>query len=359
VGAADSCPSDDRILGVGVHISLRRSYHRAKEIYAPMTLATRTILVLTLILAVAGELVGQATATTDTAAAESTTTTATTTVAATDTTATAESGETTTTAQKTVETTEETTSSTPRHFEVRNRFTHLLQEHPYELWMILKLDPSLLSNDAFMSGYPDVRAFVAEHPEILKNPRFYLAEFRNPAQDQSIVGELVETLAVFAGIALTVFALAWLIRTIIEQKRWRQLTARQNEVHNKILDRFSTSDQVIEYIRTPAGSKFLESAPIPLHAEKPARQANSPATRIMWSVQFGVIMAIAGLGMLLLSLRFTGENGQGFFALGAIGLCVGAGFIASAAVSLTLSRRLGMWQGEGAPPEIDDSGTVR
>ncbi|HJX29810.1 MAG TPA: hypothetical protein VJ885_18055 [Thermoanaerobaculia bacterium] len=41
-------------------------------------------------------------------------------------------------------------------------------------------------------------------------------------------------------------------------------------MHNKILDRFNTTEQLLEYIRTPAGSKFLESAPIPLHVERPA-----------------------------------------------------------------------------------------
>jgi hypothetical protein len=39
---------------------------------------------------------------------------------------------------------------------------------------------------------------------------------------------------------------------------------------------------------------------------------------------------------------------------------LGAGFIASAAVSLKLSRRLGLWEDSGAPPEaIDETGLVR
>ena len=57
---------------------------------------------------------------------------------------------------------------------------------------------------------------------------------------------------------------------------------------------------------------------------------------------------------------FEKDASQGLFALGAIALCVGAGFIASAAVSLKLSRRLGLWEDGGAPPEaIDGIGPVR
>jgi hypothetical protein len=319
-----------------------------------MTL-TRTIFILMLVLAPAGKLVAQEASTTaPTDTAESTTTA--TPPAAAPTTA---ETDTETAAETSTENTE--SPSTHRHFEVQDRFTLLLEQHPYELWMILKLDPALLTNDAFMSGYPEVREFVAAHPEILKNPRFYLAQFDSPAQDGSVLEAIFTGLAVFGGVGLTVIALAWLIRTLIEQRRWKQLSRTQSEVHNKILDRFNTTEQLLEYIRTPAGSKFLESAPIPLHVERPASGKTSTlAARIMWSVQIGVVTAIVGLGMLLLSAVFERDSSQGLFALGAIALCVGVGFIASATVSLKLSRRLGLWEDGGAPPEaIDGIGPVR
>jgi len=309
-----------------------------------MTLTTRTIFILMLILAPAGALVAQEASTAATSAAA----TATPATASTETAA-ATSGE------------ETENPSSNRHLQVRDQFTRLLEQHPHELWMILKLDPALLSNDAFMSGYPEVQELVARHPEILKNPRFYLSQFSSPAQDRSVLADILEVLAAVGGIGLTVFALAWLIRTLIEQKRWKQLSRTQSEVHNKILDRFSTSEQLLEYIRTPAGGKFLESAPIPLYAERPAsRRTSTLVTRILWSVQLGVVIVVVGLGMLLLSAVFEKDSSQGLFALGTIALCVGIGFIASAAVSLKLSRRLGLWEDGGAPPEaLDGTGLVR
>lgn len=323
-----------------------------------MTLTARTILLLTLVLAPTGKLIAQEAPTTESTETVSTT-------------APPSTGETPTPAEAAPETvtetpTEETgaeeteSSSTGRQLEVREQLSRLLDRHPDELWMILKLDPSLMTNGAFMSGYPEVQEFVAEHPEILRNPRFYLAQFNSPAQDRDVLGDIFEMLAVFGGIGLTVFALTWLIRTLIEQMRWRQLSRTQSEVHNKILDRFSATDQLLEYIRTPAGGKFLESAPIPLYVERPAGgRASAPVARILWSVQIGVVVAIAGLGMLLLSLLFGEDSSQGLLALGAIGLCVGAGFIASAAVSLKLTRRLGLWEGGGPSEGIDGPGPVR
>jgi hypothetical protein len=40
----------------------------------------------------------------------------------------------------------------------------------------------------------------------------------------------------------------------------------QTEVHTKIVDRFTANDDLLAYIQSPAGSKFLESSPIHLDA---------------------------------------------------------------------------------------------
>ncbi|HEV7920634.1 MAG TPA: hypothetical protein VGR02_07575 [Thermoanaerobaculia bacterium] len=222
--------------------------------------------------------------------------------------------------------------------EIRNDFTNLLSQSPSELPTILKLDPTLLSNDAYLSGYPELARFVAAHPEVRRNPRFYLSAFREPGDGGHMLEQMIETLSIAGVFALITIALAWLVRTIIEQKRWTRLSRIQNEVHNKILDRFSSSNELLEYIKTPAGTKFLESAPIPLHAERPVQ--NAPLARVMWSIQIGVIVAMGSLGLLVVSGRFDKESAQGLFALGAIAFSIGLGFIASAAISLFLSRRL-------------------
>ena len=290
---------------------------------------TRSILILALILGIAGGLFAQEATTT------ATTTTATTVPAATQATA-----------------SEESRSS----HQIRSEFSSLLRQRPDEVATILKLDPSLLSDDGFLAKYPELRDFVARHPEVRHNPRFYLADFGGPSERRSLAEDVLEGLTIFSVFALIAFALGWLVRTVIEQKRWSRLSKTQSEVHNKILDRFSTSAELLDYIRTPAGTKFLESAPIPLHAE--AAPQNAPLTRVMWSVQIGIVVAAASLGMLLVAGRFDKEAAQEMSALGLIGLSIGVGFIVSAAVSIFLSRRLGLWQSP-LGERVDDSGVVR
>ncbi len=286
-----------------------------------MGVATRIILILALLVSIAGALFAQETST-----------------AATDTTATAPATE-----SAEAESVGETRSS----HQIRNQFSSLLRQRPPEVATILKLDPSLLSDESFLAKYPELGRFVAAHPEVRHNPRFYLGEFSGPYERGSLAGDVLEGLSIVAVFSLIAFALAWLVRTIIEQKRWNRLSRTQSEVHNKILDRFSTSAELLDYIRTPAGTKFLESAPIPLHAESGPQ--NAPLSRVMWSVQIGVVVAAASLGVLLVSGRFEKESAQELFALGMIGASIGVGFIASAAVSIFLSRRLGL--GPGQPPE--------
>jgi len=310
-----------------------------------MTLTTRMILSLLVMFTLAGRALAQESAATATTTAAETS-----------------SDETTTTETSTTGPSEETSTAPAARvgsYEVRNELTGLLQRHPSELASILVLDPSLLSNEAFLASYPDLREFVAKNPQVRHTPRFYLAEFSAFSNRRSVLGDIMESLTIFATFVLIAFALAWVVRTINEQKRWNKLFRTQSEVHTKILDRFSTSAELLDYIKTPAGTKFLESAPIQVHEDRPMRQMhNPPFTRAMWSIQIGVVLAVGALGMLLVSGRFDKENAEGFFAMGMIGFSIGVGFIASALVSLFLSRRMGLWERSAAEP-IDHPGIMR
>jgi hypothetical protein len=288
-----------------------------------MDVITRSVLILALVLGIAGPLFAQEATTTATPA---------TTTAVTETSA--------------------APTNTRSSSEIRSDFTLLLRERPPEVARILNLDPSLLSDEAFLGKYPEVRDFIAKHPEVRHNPGFYLESFSEPVHRDSVMGDVLQNLTIFSVFSLIAFALGWLVRTVIEQKRWSRLSRTQSEVHNKILDRFSTSAELLDYIRTPAGTKFLESAPIPLHTESAPQ--NAPLSRMMWSVQIGVVVAAASLGMILVSGRLEKESAQELFALGMIGASIGVGFIASALVSVFLSRRLGLW-----PSQSPDRGDAR
>ena len=245
-----------------------------------------------------------------------------------------------------------------RRYAVRDQFTKLVTSHRWQLGQALALEPTLLRNREFIATYPELERFIGEHPEVSKDVHFYMQEIGTPRATASAVDQALEAIAIVCVTLLAVFALTWLVRTIIEQRRWSRLSKQQAEVHNKILDRFGSSEEVLQYIKSPAGSKFLESAPIPVRVE-PAFQ-NAPAMRIMWAIQIGIIVAIAAFGMILVSFRLEKDAALALFTMGAIGFCVGAGFIASAFVSVVVSRRLGLWQGSPESPSgLDDVGGVR
>jgi hypothetical protein len=113
----------------------------------------------------------------------------------------------------------------------------------------------------------------------------------------------------------------------------------QTEVHNKLLDRFTSNEDLLAYIQTPAGRRFLESAPIP--TESP-RSIGAPLGRILWSIQAGAVLTVAGLGLQVVSARSIDEVAQPLSAVGIVVLAIGLGFGVSALLAYVLSRRLGL-----------------
>src|SRR5437868_4401962 len=60
--------------------------------------------------------------------------------------------------------------------DLRQQFSSVLRRNPTDVATILALDPTLLSNDAFLAGYPDLGQFVAAHPEVRRSPHYFLAQ---------------------------------------------------------------------------------------------------------------------------------------------------------------------------------------
>jgi hypothetical protein len=226
---------------------------------------------------------------------------------------------------------------TGREYEVRDQLYSLVRTYQPGLGSTLAFHPDLLSDREFLSSYPALADFLDLHPEVRREPYFYFGQFQTHHYDPA--DALLEVIAILGTVALVALALAWLIRTWIEQRRWNRLSKNQIDVHNRILDRFGSSEELLEYVRTSAGTRFLEAAPIAVHTER----GSSPQARIVRTVQIGVIVVAAALGALLISGRFDDEGSRVLFSLGVIALSVGVGFIGSAVVSNVLSQRLGLW----------------
>src|SRR6201999_2261743 len=137
-----------------------------------------------------------------------------------------------------------------------------------------------------------------------------------------------------AGLTAGAMALAlfvWVIRTFIDYRRWNRLAKVQSEVHAKLLDRFSNNEELLAYIQSPAGARFLSSAPITLEAAP--RSVGAPLGRIMLSIQVGVVLASAGAGLQVIGARTFADIGQPLRAVGILVLALGVGFLISAIIS--------------------------
>jgi hypothetical protein len=133
----------------------------------------------------------------------------------------------------------------------------------------------------------------------------------------------------------------WLIRQVVDYRRWARLSKVQAEAHTKLLDRLTSNAELLAYVQSSAGSRFLESAPIAL--DPGTKRIAAPFNRILWSAQAGVVLTAAGLGLNYVSGRFVNTDAsQPLFALGVLAIALGLGFVASTAVSYLLSARLGL-----------------
>ena len=233
---------------------------------------------------------------------------------------------------------------------VREQFYSVLRQYSPTLGQLFRLDPGLMTREEYLAPYPAVAQYLKEHPEILRNPDYYLARFSNSyyySDPRTRAWEnMFEMISVFVIMLLVVFALGWTIRTAIDYRRWGRLAKVQAEVHTKLLDRFTGNDELLAYVKSPAGARFLESAPIQLDGGP--RSVGAPLNRILWSLQAGVVMAAAGIGMNFVSRRIDPINSDPAFTVSVILLSVGIGFIASAGLSYVLSKRLGLVNGESA-----------
>ncbi|HEV7485478.1 MAG TPA: hypothetical protein VGQ65_07325 [Thermoanaerobaculia bacterium] len=237
--------------------------------------------------------------------------------------------------------------------ETREAFHAALRRYPTEVSRVLRLDPSLMTNQTYLATYPALAAFLAQHPEIAHSPAFFLdnvyvgEEPRGENSSERVWRSVMEGLSIFAVLALVTGVLTWLVRTLIEHRRWSRVSKVQADVHNKLMDRFTANEDLLAYIQTPAGKRFLESAPIALDGAP--RAVSAPVGRILWSVQVGLVLAAAGFGLQYVSRSIEKTVSQPLFAMGILAVSIGVGFVLSAIVSYVLSRRLGLWETAASP----------
>lgn len=139
--------------------------------------------------------------------------------------------------------------------------------------------------------------------------------------------EFVVVPTIFGAICFIV----WTITTNIRRSKVAHAVA---DLHAKVLEKCSANQELMGYVQSDAGRRFMESAT--------DSQAN-PTSRILNAVQAGVILSLLGGASIIASNTHHDIDAREFFVtLGWLVMAVGLGFLVSAGVSFGLCKSWGL-----------------
>ena len=245
--------------------------------------------------------------------------------------------------------------------DLREQLITLVRMSP-TLERAVEIDPSLLADAEYVSrSNPQLAQFLTQHPEVSRNPDFYLfAEIGGgprahyvpplrrggaPARDFNMAAadlrrETMQNAAVLLAFVGGIGALLWLIRLLLENRRWSRVFRQQTEIHSKLIDRFATNQELLEYMNTDSGRRFLEAAPIPIDPDR-SQPVPFGMSRVIGPLQLGIVLTMLGIGLLIVEHNVR-EFATPFLLAGMVALMPGLGFIISAIVTWRLNTRLGL-----------------
>ena len=235
--------------------------------------------------------------------------------------------------------------------QTRERLREVLEQYPPSVGQVLRLDPSLLTRADYLATYPALATFLAQHPAIAHNPTYFLGVVRfqggyggTPETPRTegirAIRDVFEGLFFLLGICWVVGMIGWLVRSVIEYRAWQRASKVQTEAHTKVLDRLTSNEDVLAYAQSPVGQRFLSSTS--LAPDFSVRSVGSPAGRILWSVQIGIVLALGGIGLAIAKNNVVDEAAQALYVVAILAIALGIGFVLSSLVAYALSQRLGL-----------------
>jgi hypothetical protein len=258
--------------------------------------------------------------------------------------------------------------------DAQEQFLHLLRLSP-TMTAAVAADPSLLADQQYVArSNPELAQFMASHPDIARNPEFYLFSRLDPSngrrdralqrviwpdltpqpQQESAAPRVIEKMTPIVIIPAMFLAFVWIIRIFVDSRRWNRTFKQQSEIHSRLIEKLGTNQDLVAYMETEAGKRFLMTSPVAAGPEFGQRMPNT-VSRVLTSLSAGIVLALLGIGFLL--LRNAGpDTSEPMLIVGTLLLMPGIGFILSAGVTWFLAQRLGLMpekdaaqNGAGAP----------
>lgn len=145
---------------------------------------------------------------------------------------------------------------------------------------------------------------------------------------------------IFALIAMLIVAVL-IVRMIIENGKSKREAEAQLQLHTRLIDKFGSANELLDYLQSEAGKRFLAPA---------TAQKMMPYRRILAATQTGIVLTFVGVGLWLIRGFFDVPALRAVTFLASISLTLGLGFLCSAVTAHILSRKWGLLNGNGTGP---------
>ena len=136
------------------------------------------------------------------------------------------------------------------------------------------------------------------------------------------------------------FTIGWIAWVVFSSIRRHQIAKFQAGVQMKVLEKIDSSQSLLAYAQTEAGSQFLDSL-----AVERAERAN-PYKNILSGVRAGIMLIAFGVALLSLH-SIAGDEAQANTFIGTLSIALGIGFELAAGATYFLSRSFGLLNQDG------------
>ena len=231
----------------------------------------------------------------------------------------------------------------------RGALDRFLDAHPEIAERVIAY-PAVLNDSNYLREHPALQAFLESHPLVKADPRAFISPREWRYQDRgSDTERVMNFLGPFTVFICFLLAVVWVIRTLVESRRWNRSFKMHEDLHAKLIEKFASGQDFSAYLQSEAGRRLLEWTPPVFDS---SRGVSSAVNRILWSLQAGVVLLVVGLGLLILRGHMDATAGPALLVFGTLGVTLGAGFILSALISYGLSKQLGLIDGPAPGSEL-------
>ncbi len=147
-----------------------------------------------------------------------------------------------------------------------------------------------------------------------------------------------EAVAMMVTLPVVFGVFGWSFKALLNFLQQRRLWKHLFDLQNKVLDKYGSSPEALQYLESDVGKVLLERA---------STEPQNPRAKVLGAVQMGTVLSALSIGFLV-TRNLVPEGVEGFTVVGVLGLCLGLGYLLSAIVAYYLSKSWGVFNGSNS-----------